>query len=226
MHTASYLASLAGLAALATASPASVERRSSVSGGSGRQNPPSNNLQSFLINYNFETFTSITGQLPVSTTPIGNYDLLNFNTVLVNQTQPPVAGVACHTAPACTVFTLATTLQSGLLTPGQTLNPLVGPAVITSEYQYSPITYFNPCTITATGFNTKGQKIYNQDFQYAATGALLQQMTLGYFNQGWQGLQVARLELTVSNNATTAALVDNFLATVYGPQSAAVNIDF
>lgn len=184
--------------------------------------------------------------MPVAATIIGDYDLLNFNTALINQTQPPVAGVACHTAPACTAFTLGTSLLAAL-TPGQTSSNLIGPAVITSAYEYSPISYFNPyvfyygcvvadangvastpasCTITATGFNVKGREIYSQDFKYTATGALLQQMTLGYFNQGWSGLQVSRLEFTVTNNATTAALVDNFLATVYGPQNAAINIDF
>lgn len=194
----------------------------------------------------------MTGQIPGSVTVVGNYDLLNFNTVLVNQSIP-ATGVACHTAPVCSVFTLASSLLSVLLNPNGLLtglddpSRLTGPAVITADYQYSPVSYFDPylfyygcvvadangaasvgvdCTITATGFNTGGQKVYSQDFEYKSSGKLVQDMTAGYFNQGWSGLKVKRLELTVSNNATTAALFDNFLATVYGPQNAATTIDF
>lgn len=229
-----------------------------------QQPAPGSSLQSFLINYNvrkrsmfcyctlltddpqFETYTTVAGQAMVAALPVNDYDLLHFNTLLVNQTQPPVSGVACHTAPACTAFTLSSTLLNGIITPGQQA-PSLGPAYITAKYQYSPITFFDPyafyygcvvsdsngaasapvnCNITATGQNSAGSTIYKQVFQYKTTGALLQNMTLGYFDQGWQGLQVQTLFLSVTNNATTAALFDNLVATVYGPQNAAVLIDF
>lgn len=170
--------------------------------------------------------------------------MLNFNTVLVNQTQPAIAGVPCHTAPTCTVITAANGLLSSILTPGQT-SSATGPGRITSKYANSPISYFDPyafyygcvvadangavstpvaCTITVTG-TAKGKKLYSQDFNYKTTGALLQPMTLGYFCQSWSGLKVDTLTFSVSNNLTTAALIDNFIASVFGPQNAAVLID-
>ncbi|KAF7192933.1 hypothetical protein HII31_05744 [Pseudocercospora fuligena] len=230
----------AGLAILAAADAATTKSK-------GKQPAPGSNTQSFLINYNFETYPrSVTSQVPVSATVIGDYDLLNFNTVLVNQTQPPVAGVACHTAPTCTVVTLANNLLSSLLAPGQSTNGLTGPQRVTSKYQYSPISYFDPyafyygcvvadangaaslpanCDITVTG-QQNGKTIYSQKFSYKATGAVLQQMSLGFFDQGWQGLKVDTLNFAVSNNATTAALIDNLVASVFGPQNAAVLVDF
>lgn len=183
-----------------------------------------------------------------SATVIGDYDLLNFNTLLVNQTQPFLAGVACHTEPACFVVTASASLEASLvgLTSGQSGSAL-GPGVVTAAYQYSPISYFQPyvfyygcvaasgngaasvpvsCTVTATGYNSKGQKVTSQQFNYKPNGAVVAQMTEGFFNQGWTGLQVRTLEYTVSNNLTTAVLIDNMVATVYGPQNAAITVDF
>lgn len=182
--------------------------------------------------------------MPVSAIEIGDYDLLNFNTFLVNQTQPPVAGVPCQTAPTCTVVTEANNVLS-LLDVGSA-SALNGPGIVTSKYQYSPISYFTPyvfyygcvaadangvasvpvsCNITATGL-TSGKTVYTETFTYTATGALLQPMDLGYFNSGWVGLKVDTLQFVVSNNLTTGALIDNLVADVVGPQNAAVLVDF
>lgn len=152
----------------------------------------------------------------------------------------------CHTLPTCTGFTADTTLESSLLTPGESAPSLTGPQRVTAKYQYSPISYFTPyvfyygcvaadqnnavsipvsCNITTTGL-INGRAVYSQTFTYTATGAPLQQMDLGYFSQGWLGFKIDTLDFSVTNNATTAALIDNFLATVYGPQNAAVTVDF
>lgn len=128
----------------------------------GKQQPaPGSANQAFLINYNvcfplhrhadihltrhpqFETVSSTLGQLPLSDHPINDYALLHFKTLLINQTQPSL-GVPCHTAPACSVFTLSSDLLEGLLTPGQNPVSIDGPAYITAAYQYSPITFFDP----------------------------------------------------------------------------------
>lgn len=193
--------------------------------------------------HQFETYPQIvTGGVPVLNQVIGDYDLLNFNLLLINQTQPSL-GTPCHTAPACAGVLLEGTALAGLL--GES-SGLAGPGRITAAYQYSPITAFVPysfyyscvaadangvasipvsCTITAAGLNSKGQQIYSQQFKYTASGAPVQPQVLGYFNQGWSSFPVQTLQLTVTNNVTTAALFDNFLATVYGPQNAAVTID-
>lgn len=177
---------------------------------------------------------------------VNDYDLLHFNTILVNQTRPVLSGIPCHTAPTCTAFSLNTQVLTGVLGGGQ--DPIsIGPAYITAAYQYSPISYFDPyafyygcvvadgngaaslptsCNITATGQSASGKTVYSQVFQYTASGAVLQPMSLGFFNQGWFGLRIQTLYMTVSNNATTGAIFDNFVATVYGPQKAAVTVDF
>lgn len=83
------------------------------------------------------------------------------------------------------------------------------------------------CNVTATGVNSAGKTVYSQMFEFnVPVGALNQPMELAYFDNGWYGLQVQTLYLSVTNNLTTAALFDNFLATVYGPQNAAILVDF
>lgn len=198
---------------------------------------------------------------------MNDYNLLHFNTILVNQTGSTPLNVPCHTEPACTAFTANSVLLNSILTPGQDPVTLTGPSYITAAYDYSPVSFFDPyawyfgkysletwltylgltlliagcvtadleavasapvsCSITATGVNSVGKTIYSQVFNFNAP--LLTPtvpMQLGYFDQGWSGLRVQTLYLSVSNNATTAAVFDNFLATVYGPQNAAVLVDF
>lgn len=177
---------------------------------------------------------------------VNDYDLLHFNTLLINETQAgPVTGVACHTLPACSAFALNTQILGGVLGGGQ--NPIsLGPAYITAAYQYSPVSYFTPyvfyygcavaaangaaslpasCNITATGQTSSGETVYSQMFQYTANSTL-QQMVPGFFDLGWSGLRIQTLYLSVTNNATTTGLFDNFVANVYGPRQAAVTVDF
>jgi len=98
-----------------------------------------------LIDYpQFETYPTTTGQVPVSNKPVNDYDLLHFNTILVNQTGSTPLNVPCHTEPACTAFTANSVLLDSVLTPGQDPVTLTGPSYITAAYDYSPISFFDP----------------------------------------------------------------------------------
>ena len=131
----------------------------------------------------FETYPfTIRGSTPAPVQIVNDYDLLHFNTLLVNQTQPVAVGVPCHTAPTCTAFALNSGLLAGVLGGGQ--DPIsLGPAYVTAAYQYSPISYFDPyafyygcvvadaspdasvpvsCNITATGQTSSGKTLYSQ----------------------------------------------------------------
>ena len=70
------------------------------------------------------------------------------------------------------------------------------------------------CVITATGYNQANELVATQDFTYTVPlGTVAMDMSYGQFNSTFQNL--AYMNITVTNNLTTAALIDNFVAELY-----------
>ena len=131
-------------------------------------------------------------------------------------------GLSPHTPPNAAAFTLNTQLQ-------------FGPALATAAYYESSIDYYSAlsfyygcvvataetaasvaasCTITAIGMNRAGNQVASQQFVFQANPAVPKNnMVKGNFNSGF--LNVYSINFQVSNNATTAALIDDLIVVLY-----------
>lgn len=120
---------------------------------------------------------------------------------------------------------------------GNILETLLGSGpvpVITANYSQSTLKSFTPhswwygcvlpspytagslpanCTITAQGYDFNGNKVgvATQTFAFATNGSIVQDQNYATFNDGFKGIY--SLAFSVDNDVS-AALVDNFIATV------------
>lgn len=157
------------------------------------------------------------------------YNLLKFSLTWLNldiDTDGNHLGSAPHSYPDVAAFSLNTKL----LTPTPE---------ISANYTESTISDFDAlswwygcvypseesagslpktCDITATGFNADNKQVASQKFHFAANGSVVQNMNYGTFNPNFKG--VYRMELAVTDELLTAALIDNFIATLYQPTCA------
>lgn len=76
------------------------------------------------------------------------------------------------------------------------------------------------CNITATGCDRQNKKVASQIFPFVANGTAKRNMTLGLFDSSFYN--VYGVTFTVTNNATTAALIDDFYANLYEQPAATV----
>lgn len=213
MHSQLIVSGMVAFASLTSAAPATTRDTSCAK-------------QSFNVNYNFETVER--GDPIIVSSEIKEYNLLYFTWNLA-ETDPDHdgnhLGSAPHTYPNAAVFSGNTMLASGKPT-------------ITTNYTESTITEFDAlswyygcvlpstesagslptnCTITATGLNAAGATIASQEFSFAKNGSVVQNMNYAAF-KGFAG--VSEIVFDVTNPSTTAAIVDNFIATLYQPSCA------
>nr|POE88335.1 hypothetical protein CFP56_11564 [Quercus suber] len=185
--------------------------------------------QEMTINYNFETVERIDPL--IATTQIGVYNLLNFIDINAVETDPDLdgnhLGIAPYTYPNVATFGVGTQLEGALTLQGTV-------PIITANYTESTIKSWTPhswfygcvfpfpitagslpsnCTITAQGYSSAGRKIASalQTFTFAANGSLIQNQNYATFNQGFKGIYSLALSV---DSASSAALVDNLIATV------------
>ncbi|KAK5124945.1 hypothetical protein LTR85_001135 [Meristemomyces frigidus] len=183
--------------------------------------------QSLTVNYNFETVERFAQTSPL--TPIDEYNLLNFMNINAVNTDPDFdgnhLGLAPHTYPNAATFSFGTAL----------LNTLTGSTpVITANYTESTIKSFTPaswwygcvlpspytagslpsnCTITAQGYDYSGAKVgaAMRQFVFRTNGSNIQDQNFGAFGDGFAGIYSLAFSV---DNAVSAALVDNFVATI------------
>lgn len=182
--------------------------------------------QSFLVNYNFDNVGNGAPTV-VDVEQIGEDDGLNFENInVVNVPVTPVTGLNPVSPPN---FAAVTFVQ-----PVEDSGNAADPASINIYYKYSVIDHFNAyywrygcviaseetldslpasCNITATGYNRKGQLVASQVFPFKANGATTQDAALGVFSSAFVNL--AMLNISVSNSETTAALFDDMLFQLY-----------
>lgn len=65
-----------------------------------------------------------------------------------------------------------------------------------------------------------GKQLATQDFHFAANGSIVQFQNYGAFNPEFQQQNVYYVDFSVSNPLLTAAVIDNFIATLYQPTCA------
>lgn len=172
--------------------------------------------QSFTVNYNFDTVQAVDG---TSLTEIQEYNLLYFTMNLVD-ILPQAVGIIPHTANNVAVFDAAIQAQDGT-------------AMITANYQESTIDHFTArslyysctvaseetaesvpvaCNISATGYDRNMNAVASQTFVFVPVMPL-SNMIFGNFSAAFKNLW--HVDFSVTNNATTAAQIDDFIADIY-----------
>ncbi|CAK3803725.1 Herpes-BLLF1 multi-domain [Lecanosticta acicola] len=184
--------------------------------------------EQFTVNYNFETVER--GDPLTGITSIGEYNLLNFTNINWVDTDPDFdgnhLGLAPHTYPDVATFGAGTSSLTNS-TP-----------LITADYIESTLTSFTArsfwygcvlpspytagslpvaCNITATGYSRDGHPLAVQNFEFMTNGSVVQDQKFGEF-KGFTNVRSVGFSVTPANIG--AALIDNFIATLYQPACA------
>lgn len=172
-------------------------------------------------------FDDLPSLVPASVIPIGVYQGLNYDAFYVATTGVAgltLTGVLPASSPNSAAYGLygnilagsvPTINTSGTNTKSFRLSQFrFGCAVNTAETAAGVPT---PCTVTAVGYNTAGEQVYTQSFDFnPGTLALATPMATATLEKTWTGLSSVTFSTSNSVGVLTGTLIDNV---VYCTQS-------